>query len=100
MLKAICVGTAASIVFVGAALAHPLPLTAPAAVPKLFLVKHDKDKDGPGRKLGHYKQRGGDRDWSSSTRTYYVPVPVYPPAYGSSMPPAYFAPPGYYGMPY
>jgi hypothetical protein len=100
MLKTIALGIAAGIVLAGPALAQPLPRAAPAAAPELLLVKHDKDKDGPGRKLGHYKHRGGDRGWSSSTRTYYVPVPVYPPGYGSPMPPAYFAPPGFYGTPY
>jgi hypothetical protein len=81
-------GNGPAIVFVGPALAQPLWLTAPATVPELLLVKHDKDKDGPGRKLGHYKHRGDGRGWSSTSRTYYVPVPVYPPGYGSSLPPA------------
>ena len=103
MLKAIVIGIAAAAVLAGPALAQTIrpPLPAPGGVAPL-LVKHDKDEHGHGKKLGHYKQRwkGDDDDerWSSGSRTYIVPVPVYPPAYyggpgyGSSVPP-YYAPP-------
>jgi len=72
-----------------------------------LLVKHDKD-NGHGRKLGHYKHhRDDDWRWSSSRRgsyardwPYATPRLYGAPGYGSSMPPAYYAPPTYYGMPY
>jgi hypothetical protein len=105
MLKAIVFGMAAGLVLAGSALARPLPLPVPGQEPAALLVKHDKDKDGPGRKLGHYKHRGGRDydDWrrSSTSRTVIVPVPVYPPGYydppgyGSSLPPVYYGPPPY-----
>ena len=105
MLKAIVFGMAAGLVLAGSALARPLPLPMPEQEPAALLVKHDKDKDGPGRKLGHYKHRGDrdDDDWrrSSTSRTVIVPVPVYPrsyydpPGYGSSLPPVYYGPPPY-----
>lgn len=107
MLKAIVLGLAARIVLAGPALAQPLPLPALDAGPPALLVKHDKDKHGHGRKLGHYKHRGHDDDraqrWSSSRGGDYWPYaspPYYgPPGYGSSLPPAYYAPPAYYGPP-
>lgn len=110
MLQAIAFGLAAGIVLAGTALAQPLPLPAPNAGPPVLLVKHDKDKHGHGRKLGHYKHRRYDdrddaRRWSSSRGGSYWPdaSPRYydPPGYGSSLPPAYYAPPVYYGpLPY
>ena len=111
MLKAIALGLAAGIVLAGPALAQPLPRPAIDAGQPILLVKHDKDKHGHGRKLGHYKHRGHDDDddgyrarrWSSSRggtyRSYTSPRYYDPPGYGSSLPPVYFAPPAYFGPP-
>ena len=103
MLKAIALGLAAGIALAGSAPAQPLPPPAAEPASPLVLVKKDKGENGPGRKLGHYKQHGDNEDdngrWSSQSRTYYVPVPVYPPSYyvapgyGSSLPPPYYVAP-------
>lgn len=106
MLRVIALGTAAVIGLATSAFALPLRPAAPEAGASVLLVKKDKGEHGRGRKLGHFKQHGdddeGDDDgndgWSSS-RTYYAPVPVYPPAYyeppayGNSLPPPYYGPP-------
>jgi hypothetical protein len=81
-----------------------------------WLVKHDKDDNGDnghGRKLGHFKHRGGDdgdddedggrrsssRSRANSPWNNYAPSPYYgaPPGYGTSYPPPYYDyPPPYY----
>jgi hypothetical protein len=126
MLKAIALGIAAGIVLAGPASAQPLAPPALDAGQHVILVKKDKDKHDNGRKLGHYKHRNHDDDngdrfrrWSSSrggnswpyAAQRYYDRPSYSnrmqgygdswsPGYGSSRPPAYFAPPAFYGMPY
>ena len=109
MLKVIALGIAAAVGLSASAFALPLRPTAPEAGAPVLLVKNDKGEHGNGRKLGHFKHHGDDEEgddngsysWSSS-RTYYVPVPVYPPAYyeppayyGNSLPPPYYGPPPY-----
>jgi hypothetical protein len=109
MLKIMAAGMAVGIALGGAAMAQT-----PAAMPpgELLLVKHDGD--GPGRKLGHYKQKhkdkhgrqdrnsnqsGGSRLWYEPQRQYnYAPQPYYgtPPGYGSSYPPSVHIYPGVY----
>lgn len=109
MLKAIALGIAAGMVLAASAVAQPLPPAPADGASPVLLVKHDKHKhkDNPGRKLGHYKHRDRDEDrrWSSRrsydpSRPYAAPRYYDPPGYGSSMPPAYFAPPAFYVMPY
>jgi hypothetical protein len=109
MLKAMALGMAAGMALAGSALAQPLPPTAADGGSAVLLVKQDKHKHkhSPGKKLGHYKHRDRDDDWRwSSRRThdrnwpYAAPRYYDPPGYGSSLPPAYFAPPTYYGWPY
>src|SRR3954462_7692557 len=107
MLKAIALGIAAGVVLSVSALAQPLRLPIPDVRPGALIVKHDKDKHGHGKKLGHYKHRdGNDGGWSASRRGQYLSdwsyaTPRYhdAPGYGSSLPPAYYMPPAYYGPP-
>lgn len=99
------------------------PLSADTA--GAVLVKHDKEDNGRGRKLGHYKNRGRDDDENeadddsmrgsstrssgrSSTRSSRsgnmptwvnpAPAPPYyaPPGYGNSYAPYDYPPPAYY----
>jgi len=107
MLKVLALGLAAGVMLAGSAMAQPLPPRPIESGLQPLLVKHDKD-NGHGRKLGHYKHHGDDnwrwsasrrgsyaRDWPNATPRFYGA-----PGYGSSLPPAYYAPPAYYGLPY
>ena len=114
MRIAIAAGVAIAVGFGGTAIAQTARIPVPADPVGVLLVKHDKDDNGHGRKLGHYKHRGGgdendDEDGArrSSTRsratsrsgTYYAPSPYYgaPPGYGNSYPAPYY---DYYQPPY
>ena len=108
MLKAIAAGVAIAVGFGGAVMAQPVRTVLPADPAGVLLVKHDKEDNGRGRKLGHYKQRGnddendsGDRGRRSSARSrtnnYYAPYYNVPPGYGSSYPAPYY---DYYQPPY
>ena len=115
MLKAIVAGIAIAVGFGGAGMAQTARMPAPADPVGALLVKHDKEDNGHGRKLGHYKQRGSDdanddenRSRRSSSRSrattsrsgnYYAPSPYYgaPPGYGNSYPAPYY---DYYAPPY
>jgi hypothetical protein len=103
MLKAIAAGVAIAVGFGGAVMAQPARTPLPADPAGVLLVKHDKEDNGHGRKLGHYKQRGGSdenddegrsRRSSARSRTnnYYAPYYNGPPGYGSSYPAPYYAP--------
>ncbi len=108
MLKAIALGVVIGIGLGGVAMAQnirPPMVMEPTGV---LLVKNDRDDDGPGRKLGHYKHKNkhknkhnadnDDRDGRSWARTpqrsyttprdYYAPSPYdrAPPGYGTSYP--------------
>jgi len=110
MLKVIAAGVAIAVGFGGAAMAQTARIPVPADPVGVLLVKHDKEDNGRGRKLGHYKHRGGDenddedrgRRSSARSRTnspasnYYVPYNG-PPGYGSSYPAPYY---DYYQPPY
>jgi hypothetical protein len=112
MLKTMA-AVAISVGFAGVAMAQTIPAPVPAEPGGSVLVKHDKDDNGRGRKLGHYKHHKGDGDDDedrrrrSSARSSRgttapvwvapVPAPYYaPPGYGSSYPPPYYPPPLYY----
>lgn len=118
MLKTVAAAIAISVGFAGVAIAQPGRVPAPAEPAGALLVKHDKEDNGHGRKLGHYKNRGRDDDQNEagdedrtrrssrrSSRGGNMPAwvdptraPYYaPPGYGSSYPPAPF---GYYPPPY
>ncbi len=112
MLKAIAAGVAIAVGFGGAAMAQTARIPLPADPVGAVLVKHDKEDNGRGRKLGHYKQRGGgdenddeDRGRRSSARSrtnspasnYYAPYYYGPPGYGNSYPAPYY---DYYQPPY
>ena len=107
MLKAIAAGVAIAVGFGGAVMAQPARIPVPADPVGALLVKHDKEDNGHGRKLGHYKQRGnddendgGDRSRRSSARSRtnnnYAPYYNAPPGYGTSYPAPYYYPPPYY----
>ncbi len=108
MLKAIAAGVAIAVGLGGAVMAQPARTLPPADPVGALLVKHDKEDNGHGRKLGHYKQRGsGDenndearsRRSSARSRTsnYYGRYYNAPPGYGSSYPAPYY---DYYQPPY
>ncbi len=101
MLKAIAAGVAIAVGFGGAVVAQPARAPIPADPVGAVLVKHDKEDNGHGRKLGHFKQRDnddenddGDRGRRSSARSrtnnYYAPYYNGPPGYGTSYPPPYY----------
>jgi hypothetical protein len=114
MLKTMAAAVAISVGFAGVAMAQTIPAPVLAEPGGALLVKHDKDDNGRGRKLGHYKHHKGggddddeDRRRRSSARSSRgttapvwvapVPAPYYaPPGYGSSYPPPYYPPPLYY----
>jgi hypothetical protein len=111
MLKAIAAGVAIAVGFGGAAMAQTARIPVPADPAGVLLVKHDKEDNGRGRKLGHYKHRGGDENddegrgrrssarsrTNSPTSNYYAPYYYGPPGYGSSYPAPYH---DYYQPPY
>jgi len=108
MLKTIAAGVAIAVGFGGVVMAQPVRTPLPADPAGAVLVKHDKEDNGHGRKLGHYKQRGnddendsGDRGRRSSARSrtnnYYAPYYIGPPSYGTSYAPSYY---DYYQPPY
>ncbi len=112
MLKAIAAGVAIAVGLGGAVMAQPARTLPPADPVGALLVKHDKEDNGHGRKLGHYKQRGSgdenndeDRSRRSSARSrtnspasnYYGRYYNAPPGYGSSYPAPYY---DYYQPPY
>ena len=111
MLKAIAAGVAIAVGFGGAVMAQPARITLAADPAGAPLVKHDKEDNGRGRKLGHYKHRGGDENddegrgrrssarsrTNSPTSNYYAPYYYGPPGYGSSYPAPYH---DYYQPPY
>ena len=108
MLKAIVAGVVIAFGFGGAVMAQTVRPPLPADPGNALLVKHDKEDNGRGRKLGHYKQRGnddendgGNQSWRSSARSrtnnYYAPYYYGPPSYGSSYPAPYY---DYYPPPY
>lgn len=101
------------------AIAQTIRTPVPAEPAGVLLVKHDKDDNGHGRKLGHYKNRGADdenddngttttrrsnRDGTTTTtirrsRTNQAPYYYGAPGYGTSYPAPYYdyyAPPPYY----
>jgi len=112
MLKAIAAGVAIAVGFGGAAMAQTARIPVPADPVGGLLVKHDKEDNGHGRKLGHYKQRRGDRENDDEDRgrrssarsranspasNYYGRYYNSPPGYGSSYPAPYY---DYYQPPY
>ena len=118
MLKTSALAIMVAVGFCGIAAAQTFrpPMLPDAASGQAVLVKHDKDGEGHGRKLGHFKNRGRDDDEDdhedsarrSSTRasrrstapSWTNPAPYYmPPSYGNSYPTApygYPQPPYYY----
>jgi hypothetical protein len=120
MLKTVTVAIAISVGLAGVAMAQMVRPPVPAHPGGALLVKHDKDDNGHGRKLGHYKnRRGGDddnetdaedrtrRSSARSSRGATAPAwvnpaqaPYYaPPGYGNSYSPTpygYYPPPSYY----
>jgi hypothetical protein len=109
MLKTVVAVVAISVGVAGVATAQTIRAPVPAEPAGALLVKHDKEDNGRGRKLGHYKHhKAGDDDDRDRRRRASArssggsvpvwvdpaPVPYYaPPGYGSSYPPA---PYGYY----
>src|SRR5216684_3012526 len=95
MIKTVVAVLAISVGLTGVATAQTVRAPVPANPAGVLLVKHDKEDNGRGRKLGHYKQRGnddendsGDRGRRSSTRSrtnnYYAPYYNGAPGYGGS----------------
>ena len=104
MLKAVVMGIAVAVGFGGAALAQTGHIPAPADPLRPLLVKHDKDEDGHGRKLGHYKKHGDDEDEdededrgrrSSARQSRGSYAPSYAPSWVNPAPSPYYRTPGY-----
>src|SRR5216684_2297413 len=110
MIKTVVAVLAISVGLTGVATAQTVRAPVPANPAGVLLVKHDKEDNGRGRKLGHYKNRGGDENEAddeyrtrrssgrSSRRSSRgangpawldpAPAPYYaPPGYGNSYPP-------------
>jgi hypothetical protein len=108
MLRTIALTIAIAALSGGTALGQTVRAPVPDQPTAAWLVKHDKEDNGRGRKLGHYKQRGnadendvGDRGQRSSARSrtnnYNAPYYNGAPGYGGS----YSAPSyDYYQPPY
>jgi hypothetical protein len=118
MLKTVAAAIAISIAFACIAPAQTVRAPDAAGPAGMLLIKHDKEDNGRGRKLGHYKHRGREHDQNEAddedrtrrpsarssrggnTPSWVdpTPAPYYaPPGYGNSYPPA---PYGYYPQPY
>ena len=114
MLRTLVLTIAIAALSGSTAIAQTIRTPVPAEPAGALLVKHDKDDNGHGRKLGHFKQRntdaenddedGGRRSSVRSRATArslrnYGPSPYYggPPGYGNSYPGPYY---DYYEPPY
>jgi len=117
MLRTIALTIAIAALSGGTALGQTVRAPLPDQPTATWLVKHDKEDNGHGRKLGHYKQHGnGDENddegrgrrssarsrSSSPSSNYNAPSPYYgvPPGYGNSYPAPYYdsyQPPYYRG---
>src|SRR5579864_8707172 len=62
MLRAIALAIAIGVIGGGTAMTQTIQRPLPAGLGGVVLVKHDKEDNGRGRKLGHYKNRGSDDD--------------------------------------